>query len=316
MLAMLSAVVASVASAWIIEPGLARAGFVGAVGVFALAQVALLQINEAWFAEGRFLRGSVTAAATAGGGLVGVSASATISADPAVLLFAQAVGNLTVSSMQLPSLQRAGLMRWSAPSGNAAVSLLRRGLPALGLTVGLAIVLRADRYLLGAVSGPAAVGIYSVAATVSETIRMLPQAIGQLFFREASLNKASSESGTNMRRAIIGAAVSAVLVGIGGWFLIEPLFGHEFSDAHFLLLILLVAELCFAPYAVASRGLLGGGWTRSAALLGASSSVLAVSCYAVAAELASALGVAVASCVVYGSMSILSWTLLRRRTEG
>lgn len=316
LLSVLGAALATVASARLISPDLATPGFVVAVAAFAAAQVALLQINEAWFADGRFRRGSATAAVTAAGGLVGVAAAATVYADAAVLLLAQAVGNLAVSTLQLPALRRAGLVRWSVPSVEAVAALLRRGIPALGLNLGLAIVLRADRYILGALSGPFAVGVYSVAATVSETIRMLPQAVGQLFFRDASLGRGAAESGANARRAIVGGAVSAAAVAVIGWMLIVPVFGEEFSQARVLLLVLLVAELCFAPYAVYSRGLLGGGWTRAAALLGATASAVAVPAYVVASGLGAATGAAVASIVVYGFMSALSWRLLTRRAGG
>lgn len=160
--------------------------------------------------------------------------------------------------------------------------MLRHGFRALGLTMGLALALRADRYVLGAVAGAATVGIYSVAATLSEGPRVVPAALGQLVNREVALGGGLSRVARARRTALLAAALIGLVVAVGGWFLIVPVFGEAFADARPLLLVLLVAEVAFAPFAVASRALLGGGWMTTAGLLGAAGSVVALILFALA----------------------------------
>jgi uncharacterized membrane protein len=80
-----------------------------------------------------------------------------------------------------------------------------------------------------------------------------------------------------------------------------------------LLVVLVIAEVFFSPYAVTSRGLLGGGWTRTAGIFGVVGSLSALAVYAVSADTGGAMGVAVGSAVMYGALSATSFCLLRKR---
>jgi O-antigen/teichoic acid export membrane protein len=175
--------------------------------------------------------------------------------------------------------------------------------------------MRVDRYILGITSGPVAVGVYSLAGTLSEFPRLLPIATGQIMLREASLGRGSSTSTRLMRIAVLITAVGCVLVGVLGWFLIPPVFGPGFADARGLLVVLLAAEICFAPYAVASRGLLGGGWTVTAGSLGMVGAAGGVGLYAISAHIGGPTGTAVASVGLYAALSAASWLLLRRKFQ-
>jgi O-antigen/teichoic acid export membrane protein len=229
------------------------------------------------------------------------------------LLQAQALGITAVGLLEIARLRRAGLVGLARPVPARLRSLLGRGLPALGLTVGLTVVLRADRYLLGAVSGTAAVGIYSLSATLSEVSRILPASLGQLYLRDASTGHAAARLSPTVHRALLAAMAGGLIVATGGWFLIVPIFGTEFAPARDLLLLLAAAEVCLAPYAVASRGLLGGGWTKAAGALGIGGGVVAIAVYGVSATAAGAAGVAAGSLVVYAGLSAVSLRMLRRR---
>jgi len=104
-----------------------------------------------------------------------------------------------------------------------------------------------------------------------------------------------------------------LIVAAGGWMLIVPVFGGQFAPARELLMVLIVAEVCLAPYSVASRGLLGGGWTTAAGLLGIAGSLVALAAYAMSAVVAGAMGVATGSVAVYAGLSFVSYRMLRRR---
>jgi len=309
------AVAATRLSAPLIDPALSAVGLLVAIGVFAAVQVLLAQSTEAWFADGHYRKGGTTALTTTAGGLVALSGAAAVSNEAAVLLLAQGAGMAAAWCCQVRPLRGAGLLvTGRAVPGDVAL-LVGRGAPALGLTLGLAVALRADRYVLGAVAGTAAVGIYSLAATVSEVSRLFPQAIGQMFLRDVAL----SGGRQRLSRWVVLAVVATTLFGAAvvaiGVPLIEPVFGSQFAGASRLLPLFIVAEVCFAPYAIASRGLLGGGWTRAAGVFGAIAVVVAITCYVVGADLGGSTGLAIGCAVLYGLLSAAAVWLFCRLTR-
>jgi O-antigen/teichoic acid export membrane protein len=300
-------------SAGFIDPTLGSTPFLLATAIFTLAQTLQTQIVEVWFADGRFRRGSLAAAAMNVLALGCLVAALAGTRSVSALLCAQAAGMLAVVPVQVAALRRHGLVVCSPPRAVALGSLVRRGLPALGLTVGLTLALRADRYLLGALAGTAALGVYSLAATVSEVARILPTVLGQLFLRDVSLGRGASRLVRTTGVAVAAAVVCGTAVLLGGWLLIVPVFGPEFTAARPLLVVLVIAEVCFAPYAVTCRGLLGGGWTRTAGVLGIVSGFGAIAVYAVGAAAGGSVGTAVGNVIMYGTLSALAFVLLKKR---
>ncbi|NGY58052.1 hypothetical protein G7043_03795 [Lentzea sp. NEAU-D13] len=312
--AALLGVASTAASAPLIDTALARPPFLLAVGCYTAGQVVVGQIVDAWFADGRFHRGGAAAAVTSAGGLAGVLlASDAGSAAP--LLLAQAGGVAVTVVTETVALRRGGLLTWTPVSGKTVIGLLRLGAPTLGLSIGLVVVLRADRYVIGLTAGTAAVGVYSLAATLGEIPRMLSAALGQMCLRDISLGRGAPNLVRTTLLAVAATAVSGLLVVVAAWLLVVPLFGHAFGGARELLVVLVAAEVCFAPFVVASRGLIGGGWTTAAGVLGATGAGGAIGVYGVTGSLSGAIGVAVGSVVLYAGLSIVAWTLLRRRVS-
>lgn len=293
-------------AAGLLDPALGRGLLPLACGAAGAGQVLLLQTTEAWFADGRFRRGGSSAAAVAAGGLLGLLLAGAVSATAGSLLLGQALGQLAVGLVVVRLLLRSGLLVAVRPDPRAARALVAGGAPTLGMTLGLAIALRADRYVLGVAAGSAAVGIYSLAATLSETVRLAPQAIGQLFMREAAAGAGPRRLLSRSALACAVSAAAALGVGALGWVVVVPLFGPAFADARALLVPLVVAEIALAPYLVASRGILGRGWTGSAALVGAAASAAAVLGYVLGAGAGGVLGLALACVAVYGVLSLLA----------
>ncbi len=300
------AVTATRLSAPLIDPALAAVDLLVAIGIFAGVQVLLAQSTEAWFADGHYRKGGTTALTTTAGGLVAVLGAAAVSDAAAVLLLAQGAGMAVAWCCQVRSLRGAGLLVTGRVVPGDIALLAGRGAPALGMTLGLAVALRADRYVLGAVAGTAAVGVYSLAATVSEVSRLFPQAIGQMFLRDVALSGGRQRLSRWVVLSVVStAAFGAAVVAIGVP-LIEPVFGSQFAGASRLLLLFTVAEVCFAPYAIAGRGLLGGGWTRAAGVFGVVAVVIAITCYVIGAELGGSTGLAIGCAVLYGVLSAAS----------
>lgn len=314
-LAMVVAVVATSASAPLIDSALRSPGFLVATVSFTIGQTLLTQVPDAWFADGRFDRGAAGAAAMGAGGLVGVVTALTVSRSAAVVLAAQGLGIVLVGLAEVAALRRAGLAGLSRPDPGLIRSLLRQGGPALGLTFGLAVAMRADRYFLGVATSAATVGIYSLAVSLAELSRLVPIAAGQLFLRDTAVGLGAGRLGPAIRLATGAAIAGGVLIVAIGWQLIVPVFGPEFASAGALLVLLALAEVCLAPFSVASRGLVGGGWTGVAGAVGIVGAVVALAVYALTAASAGPVGVAVGSVLVYAGLSAAAGALLRTRVR-
>ncbi|MEV6875317.1 hypothetical protein [Amycolatopsis sp. NPDC051128] len=314
-LAVTAAVATTAASAWWIDPALRTPGFLVATAGFTVGQALLTQVPDGWFADGRFRRGGLAAAALCLGGLAGVLVSLTVSRSATVVLAAQGLGMVLVGVAEVLALRRAGLAGLARPVPHAIRSLLRLGTPVVGLTLGAALALRADRYCLGVAGGAAAVGVYSLAVTLAEVSRLVPAAVGQFFLRDTATGLGARRLGPAIRVSVGAAAAGGIVVVAVGWPLIVPVFGPEFAAAGGLLALLALAEVCFAPFSVASRGLVGGGWTGAAGAVGIVGSVVAIAVYALMAVLAGPAGVAIGSALVYTGLSAAACVLLRTRVR-
>lgn len=197
------------------------------------------------------------------------------------------------------------------------ITLIRRGWPSLGLTAGQSLTFRADRYILGAFAGPAVVGVYSVAATLSEMLRLIPSALGQVaFFRAASAT--ASHRALDRARVlllVIMAPALVVLAWLGPW-LIDLLFGSEFSGAALALRILLIGELAIMSFQIDSRVITGLGSARAAGLagmIGLATVLIADFALIPSYEMT---GAAIASVVAYIAMGVAARILLLRVRGG
>lgn len=307
-------------SSWV-DRRLAHPPFLIAVAVTTLGQCALTQQTDAWFAAGLFRAGGSWGATASMAGLLGMLAAAALDPDgPRAwsLLLAHGAAIVAVGFVAGWRLRLAGLASFGVPRRGELVSLLRSGAPVLGATVGFVLAMRADRFILGAVAGPSAVGIYSLAATLSETPRLLPGALGQLVLRDVAARHGAAgdvRPGLFRDRAVALALTAAAAGGIAaaGWFGIVPIFGSEFAPARRVLLLLLVAEICLVPYGLAIRGLAGGGWMGTAGAVGILGAVTGVALFLVTIPAWGMIGAGLASLLLYALLSLASWALLFRR---
>jgi len=309
-----AAMLATKLSAPMIDPGLGSRNFLLATGVYTAASVALIQVVEARFADGQFRRGGIAGGTMALGGLIGVIAALCYDSSAALALFGQGVGILLGAAVEVWALRRDRLVDFGVPAPGELSALWRRGAPALGFTIGSALAFRADRYVLGAFAGPAAVGIYSLAATLGEVPRLLYTSVAQWFQRQAALGRRHAPLGKAIVLACGIAAVVSVPIAAVGWLLMVPVFGADFASGRSLLLVLLGAEILFAPYLVAARGLLGRGWISTAGRLGLAGSGASLACYVVSARAGGAMGLAVGSGLLYFALSVVSSVLFRTRS--
>ena len=296
-----------------ISDDLAEPTLIAAAAAAAFLQCLAMQANEGWWADGRFTLGAVLAAVGAFLGFVGVVVAGVIRESPAVMLAGQVVGEGSVAVVSVVLLRRSRLFLVGRRAGVELRRLIRVGWPTLGGTIGAIVTFRADRYLIGVFVGPAAITVYSLAATLGEVCRTVPHALGQVLIRRIATRDPSVVLRRTVVQAIIATAVTAIAIAVVGWLAIPVVFDEELLDARTYLLLLLGAEVLFAPFFIASRGLVGGGWTRATGLIGAGGSVLAVISYLALVPPFGLVGACVASAASYLVLSVVSVTVLRDR---
>jgi O-antigen/teichoic acid export membrane protein len=156
---------------------------------------------------------------------------------------AMVAGNLVQLALALGALRPlTGSLR---PRYNRATwrPIVRTGLPGIAVDLSSILTFRLDRYLLGLFLGPAAVGVYSVAATAPEILRLPALAMGQPIFHRLASKSARVEDFDRTRlHCLLVTAALAVVAFLAAPMAVRILFGDEYSGAVTPLRVLLLAE--------------------------------------------------------------------------
>ena len=157
---------------------------------------------------------------------------------------------------------------------------------------------RVDQFLVAAVSGSAAVGIYGVAVNVSEVGQYLGNAFGMSVLED----RASLPDRDIARIALLAAGAVGTLmvpVCIAAWFLVAPVFGDGFRDARVVALLLAPGVAARAAAVVVIQPLMARGEGRVCSIISGGVLVLGVAAWYVGAELGGINGAAIANSLVY-----------------
>jgi O-antigen/teichoic acid export membrane protein len=122
-------------------------------------------------------------------------------------------------------------------------------------------VRRLDQFVVAAVVGLPALGLYNAAVNLSEVTEYAGTAIGQASFEtERTLDDDAARRILGLS-AILLAAIS-IVVTVGGFFLIAPIFGDEFERARWVLVLLAPGLVCRGPAIAGGQMMLGRGRGR------------------------------------------------------
>jgi len=137
--------------------------------------------------------------------------------------------------------------RWRPPEW---IQLIRTGIPAIFLGFGMVLTFRMDRYLVGIKLTPAAVGVYSVAATGPELLRLVPTAWSAPVFHRIAAGLAVPADFRRMRVLCLATVLVCVVVtSVLAPFAVRILFRAQYLGAVTPLRILLLAEFGVAIFA-------------------------------------------------------------------
>lgn len=196
------------------------------------------------------------------------------------------------------------------PSYTAAGPLITHGVPSLGYSMGLILLQRVDRIVLGVVAGPTAVGVYAAAATLAEVVRLLPTTIGQLLFSRAAETGYVTRDIRTLRRRMILLSALAVAALEAAAPLLPRLLGEAYADSVPILRVLLIAELAMGVALMDSRISLGLGAIRAVSRDTLIWVAFGITAYVVGARVAGATGAAIATTALYAGYAL---TLRLRR---
>jgi O-antigen/teichoic acid export membrane protein len=156
---------------------------------------------------------------------------------------AMVIGNVLQVGLALAALRPAiGSVRPRFQRSRWA-RVVRTGLPGIAVDLSGILTFRLDRYLLGLFLGPAAVGVYSVAATAPEILRLPALAMGQpIFHRLASGTAKVEDFGRTRVYCLLVTAALAASAFLVAPFAVRILFGSQYAGAVTPLRVLLLAE--------------------------------------------------------------------------
>ncbi len=160
------------------------------------------------------------------------------------------------------------------------------------------VLLRCDQFVVVALLGPAALGIYGVAVNWAELGQYLGHSVGQAVFEDERTLTTHAAIRIFWRA---GAYVGALTVAVGGvgFIMIEPIFGSQFADARWALLLLAPGIPARTVGYAGAQMLLARGAGARASRISASTAAFALVAWLGGASLWSIRGAAAATTLVY-----------------
>jgi O-antigen/teichoic acid export membrane protein len=211
----------------------------------------------------------------------------------------------------------ANRQRWRFDS-DEAVSLLRQGGVVFLGTFFAAIYLKVDQIMLKMVKGDAEVGVYAVAATVSEAFYFIPVAIAAAVFpRLVELRTEDPQTYHKRTQQLLdGLAVLAIALAVFVTLVAAPIiatvFGAQYSDASLILGIHIWAAIFIFMRAVFSKWIVAEGLVWFSVITQGSGAVINVALNALLIPSMGAVGAAVATVVSYAAASYFALAFFAR----
>jgi O-antigen/teichoic acid export membrane protein len=141
--------------------------------------------------------------------------------------------------------------------------ILRSGIPVLAGSLGQTVAFRADRLLVGLLSTPAALGVYSMAATAAELPRILLIPVTQILANRVAIGDITVRSLSSIfRRLALAYGVLMVGVGVVGAAIITPIVGPGFEAVRDSIAVLALSEGLLGLFFVSASVLTGLGRFR------------------------------------------------------
>jgi O-antigen/teichoic acid export membrane protein len=162
------------------------------------------------------------------------------------------------------ALKRRGALPSDSPDEDVHGWPLRRQMASYGLGVWLGaaagvMLSRLDQVLLISLSTAAVLGLYAVAVSIAEVVRVFNTAVRDVVFSLQSSRHDIDALALASRVSTLFTFIGSVGIAVAAWILVPPLFGEEFRAAVPLIFILLAGTVIGNPGSVVAAGLSARG---------------------------------------------------------
>jgi O-antigen/teichoic acid export membrane protein len=200
------------------------------------------------------------------------------------------------------------------PSTTLLAEELRFGSRAIVGTAAERLQFRADAFLVNAIVGVRATGVYSVTSGLAETLWYVPNALGVVMFSRAVDPKADASRIASLltRTTIAVALVAAIPAFIFGPRLVRFVYGSEFADAGVALRLILPGVVAYSVVAVLSRFIVGQGRPGIGTLVLVTGLAINIVCNLVLIPRFGILGAAASSSISYGVTALVTLAVFRQ----
>jgi O-antigen/teichoic acid export membrane protein len=200
------------------------------------------------------------------------------------------------------------------PSGPLLLEELRFGSRAIVGATAERLQFRADAFLVNAIVGVRATGVYSVTSGLAETLWYVPNALGVVMFSRAVDPKADAGriAALLTRTTIAVTLVTAIPAFVLGPRLVRFVYGSQFADAGVALRLILPGVVAYSVVAVLSRYIVGRGRPGIGTLVLLTGLAANIVCNLVLIPRFGIVGAAAASSISYGVTALVTLAVFRR----
>jgi O-antigen/teichoic acid export membrane protein len=183
--------------------------------------------------------------------------------------------------------------------------------------LGERLLFRVDAFLLAALVGVAATGVYSVATAFAETLWYVPSALGiVLFSRAVSAGESTPRTAATMTRlTLAGTTLMALPVALAAPLVVGTLYGEEFVLAGTALQVMLPGIVAYSVVAVLGPYLVGSGAPATYTLAVIAGLGLNIAADLVLIPMAGMLGAALGASIAYTATALVIVLAFVRLTD-
>jgi len=249
---------------------------------------------------------------------VAVAVLAVIGGDIETLVTGNTVVVLSLATgVLVVSIVRQGFT--ARTPGSLILRILKYGVAAYGGSLSNYALLRVDMLVLNAVFGNAAVGQYSVAVSMTESLWHIDNAMGRAVMPDVVSSKqtdaATLVAASGRMMVLVGGSLAIGIFLAAPW-LVQWLFGPAFVESVAALRVLLPGAICLSVARLVlqyHQGNLGRPGQASLVLAGSAASGLAL--YLLLVPQFGIVGAASASSIVYAATLIVALVMFRREAD-
>lgn len=174
---------------------------------------------------------------------------------------------------------------------------------------------RLDQFVLGFARAPSELGVYRIAVMVAELLWIIPDAVSIPLFNRVSASKSESErvsiTSRSHRVLLVVVILAAIALFAVGWLLLPTILGPEYSDAWWLLGLLLPGTVSLVTSRIVNMFFSATGRPEKASLVEVIGAVVSIAAYLSMIPLLGVAGAAIGTSIAYIVIAAASYYMFK-----